>query len=1205
MKIPSKILQKIIGTLVLTQAPSLGLSAADLPGRGGPLPIDNIEQIDPFQELENDWQEVRWKLETIRYSDKELKITSKNGELKITGTILDEAKRQPVLAGYMLACRIIREAAKKKVDMLNLISEIQDKHQGLYSLVSSGAYDAPGAEQRLLEISREINAQYETNQTILDEQFRTICTHILQRFTPCTVVKQSHIVKENPDLYYMFRQERNKGELENINPGAYIEINPVRIPLDITLLGDKKEILAETDVLLDYLEGHLRMNQHNFSFFEVPTNWSLQTISKVSQLERLNSILHGIALASGIFYETGYRQVKDDFFLKILRCENDESRYLIPGTLDSSPGFLPGVTNINLPSSSELEDKHLHLIRMLPHLRELRIPNCKIFQQVVTERQMNGQTLFFYDGDTIETEFIAPEVSTNYLSPEESRRVLDEMLTSLNSRYIEVLDISGQNISGISARKIIEFNKLSMLNLSGCQEIDADSWEALLGGLSRDISVLYINNTRITSECLRRISGDETRGLQTVQVSLYPNLKAIGLSYNMNIPSNAWGRILRGLPVNLENISLDSTSIDQSGAAELSRFENLKELSLNGCVNIPKAEWLRFVGDLSSELRTIDISNTSIDDDSIAVLCSPKFPNLTNIGVMNNYNITSTAKTLVRDRQDFGDSAEYRRRIAEREMHPVRIPQDALENMDAFIHFIEQCIANRAKDFTIFIERNNLGSNLISYLDQLIRQNGLTKDPWEYVRVTRQDQLVKLSELEQQLRLQGFLNYQFGIRRVELTGPENTLHPLAFDFLFKHLGNLRTLHVPNLTNIPEMLEAFVDRVNNTSIESLDLSKMQMPADVTFSRTLCRSLVHLNLSDCSGISNEKWGNICMQQFPLLESLNLEGTHLGESVHQLFRNAPKLKSINLSRCSEIAEERWDYLLRNVPKDVIELKLNNVAIPNGLVRRFKIFNALESLSLNGLTTWKEQDWNNLFSESLPVTLKHLSLQQNRIGDNAAQLLRKFDNLTTLNLSGCEEITEDGCMEILSNISIELIELRLDGTKVSDDAILDIIENFKKLRHLSLRNCISISSEAVNILLRKLPDSLEYLSLSKTRFNGTNLKTRKLNRLVNLKKLHIEGCNLGANWNDLPEALPPGIIEINVCDTDCPDGVLEQLRSIPGCNVLCIPIPAPAVAGDSQSRDNNIDIDSQSDQHQNRGSQPASGAGSRRKGGGSCNIL
>jgi len=208
-----------------------------------------------------------------------------------------------------------------------------------------------------------------------------------------------------------------------------------------------------------------------------------------------------------------------------------------------------------------------------------------------------------------------------------------------------------------------------------------------------------------------------------------------------------------------------------------------------------------------------------------------------------------------------------------------------------------------------------------------------------------------------------------------------------------------------------------------------------------------------------------------------------------------------SLNLVRYSDkITDEVLQYLTENCPhvqkltlgKSGVHLRITDKGI--AFLSRFKKLRSLNFIGCNlspATIKYLSEQLSHLISlnmtwcsisdpcvEHLPLfsTLKHLSLQDSRITDSGLAKLEHLRQLSSLNLSFCNQITDRGVMHAVKYLkNIESLNLSW-CSEITDSSLQHIGTHLSRLRFLFLTGCRKISMDGKNFIRRNLVDCKVY---------------------------------------------------------------------------------------------------------------------------------
>ena len=205
---------------------------------------------------------------------------------------------------------------------------------------------------------------------------------------------------------------------------------------------------------------------------------------------------------------------------------------------------------------------------------------------------------------------------------------------------------------------------------------------------------------------------------------------------------------------------------------------------------------------------------------------------------------------------------------------------------------------------------------------------------------------------------------------------------------------------------------------------------------------CPKLEHLSLceQEVSGSTCQALGKTC----PNLRDLSLRGcTSVTDGdVWKVLRGCEKLRLINLSGCPNITD-RTCVSLGASTAELGHLDLSDCpAITDAIGHAMEQKRHLQVLLLGGCPNISDA----------PIV---------RISDTCPRLCR-------LSLSRCPKITDRAILALVDGCSL-LHGLSLEGTAITDVAVLKLSRRFPNLAELDLMDCAHVSRRAVNLALQR----------------------------------------------------------------------------------------------------------------------------------------
>ena len=178
-----------------------------------------------------------------------------------------------------------------------------------------------------------------------------------------------------------------------------------------------------------------------------------------------------------------------------------------------------------------------------------------------------------------------------------------------------------------------------------------------------------------------------------------------------------------------------------------------------------------------------------------------------------------------------------------------------------------------------------------------------------------------------------------------------------------------------------------------------------------------------------------------------------------------------------------------------DLSETKVSGDSLVGSTVRLEK----LETLDLNCCDRLTDSGLCAFLSMCGPK-LNDLYLSETNVsGDSLVGSTVQLENLETLILSSCDNLTNSGLCAFLSMCGPKLIRLDLSYTNVSGDSLYGSTVQLEKLEALILNRCTQLTNSGLCAFLSMCGPKLNYLSLKSTNVSGDSL----VGSTVQLEKL------------------------------------------------------------------------------------------------------
>lgn len=303
----------------------------------------------------------------------------------------------------------------------------------------------------------------------------------------------------------------------------------------------------------------------------------------------------------------------------------------------------------------------------------------------------------------------------------------------------------------------------------------------------------------------------------------------------------------------------------------------------------------------------------------------------------------------------------------------------------------------------------------------------------------------------------------------------------------------------------------------SKLTALDLSKCRKITDGAL-KLLPKTINKLSLSGCEEITDDGLLYIA-EHFPDLTVLDLSNTKVtDDGIQAIAKHCKKLTHLDLQRCTNITGTSIEVVAEHC-SNITALYLNGcfqITI-TGIQNKKPLIEPLISVRrpqdigtyLLQLTQLTELGLGNsgIVDDDLELIGEHLSkltildLSDTKITGTGLHHLKDM-SLTTLNLSGCENISDVG----LTYLPTSLTELHLVGCSKITNAALEFLPRFTQLTKLRLGHCREITNEGLKHVgeLDTLTE-LELLECHSITDDGLS----PMVRLKNLRSLVLCGCN------------------------------------------------------------------------------------------------
>ena len=257
-------------------------------------------------------------------------------------------------------------------------------------------------------------------------------------------------------------------------------------------------------------------------------------------------------------------------------------------------------------------------------------------------------------------------------------------------------------------------------------------------------------------------------------------------------------------------------------------------------------------------------------------------------------------------------------------------------------------------------------------------------------------------------------------------------------------------------------------------------------------------------------------------------------------------PHLREISLANCTNVSTEGVRILARNCSElQIIDLERCNIedAAVSDLVSMCK---HLVSINLAGCTKISSKELQQI---SCCPNLQNLSFK------NCTQLTEDvFDKLSAslqmLDLSECDQITDNAVLKIARNSQCSLKSFKLSGKKITDVSLRHFVNTFPELEELELNGCDNISDSTVRSLASC--KHLSILDLSSCPNITPGAFTPSKSQLRNLKELNLSSCRNvtdEALFHISKSSIELTVLNLSACEEITDEGLIQIAT---GCHSL-----------------------------------------------------
>ena len=266
---------------------------------------------------------------------------------------------------------------------------------------------------------------------------------------------------------------------------------------------------------------------------------------------------------------------------------------------------------------------------------------------------------------------------------------------------------------------------------------------------------------------------------------------------------------------------------------------------------------------------------------------------------------------------------------------------------------------------------------------------------------------------------------------------------------------------------------------------------------------------LNMSCCYQLTNKGVLQILQIFGSTLRSLDISITNItGENLSEYKRTLPCLEKLCVSACYNITDKGLLQIFQLCGSTLRFLDINQTNITGENLSEYK--GTLPSLEFLNLYYCRHLTDKGLLQilQLCGSTLKSLDISGTRItGKNLSEYKGTLLCLENLNMSSCEQITNNGLLQILQLCGSTLRSLNISGTNMTGENLSEYKGTLPCIENLNMRYCKQLTDNGFVQILQLYGSTLKSLNISGTNMTGENLSDYK-GTLLCLENLNMSSC-------------------------------------------------------------------------------------------------
>ncbi|XP_023348402.1 F-box protein At3g58530 [Eurytemora carolleeae] len=225
----------------------------------------------------------------------------------------------------------------------------------------------------------------------------------------------------------------------------------------------------------------------------------------------------------------------------------------------------------------------------------------------------------------------------------------------------------------------------------------------------------------------------------------------------------------------------------------------------------------------------------------------------------------------------------------------------------------------------------------------------------------------------------------------------------------------------------------------------------------------KQLQTLQLTCDEGLNNDLFLQILEQCGSTLKSLTLKNSNItGEILIKYKGTLPCLENLELIACRRLTDKGLLQILQLCGSTLTSLDIGYTKITGESLSQYKgTLPCLENLNMRNCRQLTNGGLLHIL-QLCGSTLRSLNISGTNItGENLSEYKGTLPCLETLNMMYCEQLTDNGLLQILQLCGSTLRTLDISGTNITGENLSEYKGTLPCLENLNIRNCSDLTDE------------------------------------------------------------------------------------------------------------------------------------------------